>query len=60
MNFVEPKMSFFELVKLSYLLELNSAFTKKLGFFDIVKFKSVFFFFFSRLVVPLDAACILK
>ncbi len=54
MNFVEPKISFFELVKLCSLLELNSAFTKKLGFFDIVKVKSVFFFF-SRLVAPLDA-----
>jgi hypothetical protein len=60
MNFEEANTSFFELVKLSSLLELNSMFTKKFGFFDIVMFKSVFFFFFYKLVVPFDDACILK
>ena len=60
MNLEEANTSFFELVKLSSVLELNSMFAKKFGFFDIVMFKSVFLFFFYKLVVPFDDACILK
>ena len=60
MNLEEANTSFFELVKLSSLHKLNSMFTKKFGFFDIVMFKSVFIFFFYKLVVPFDDACTLK